>query len=32
MFEEYIDKNKNNIINSICDLISYPSVSNETNK
>ena len=32
MFENYIDNNKNNIINSVCDLISIPSISTETKK
>lgn len=31
MFEEYIKLNKNKIINSICDLITIPSVSAESN-
>lgn len=30
MFETYIDKNKKNIINSVCDLITYPSISIES--
>jgi len=29
MFNKYIDVNKRNIINSICDLITYPSISIE---
>lgn len=32
MFKNYIDINKRNIINSICDLITIPSVSIESNK
>ena len=31
MFKEYISNNKNKIIESVCDLITYPSISNETN-
>lgn len=31
MFEKYILSNKQNIIGSICDLITYPSISIETN-
>ena len=30
MFETYIDKNKKNIINSVCDLITFPSISIES--
>lgn len=30
MFKSYIDKNKKNIINSVCDLITYPSISTES--
>ena len=30
MFDEIIDKNKNNIINTVCDLIKFQSVSIET--
>lgn len=30
MFNKYIDTNKRNIINSICDLITFPSISVET--
>lgn len=30
MFENYININKNKLINSICDLISIPSVSIES--
>lgn len=32
MFENYININKKNIINSICDLITYPSISIENTK
>lgn len=31
MFDEIIENNKDNIINSVCDLIKIPSVSAETN-
>ena len=31
MFDEIIEKNKNNIINTVCDLIKFKSVSTETN-
>ena len=30
MFNKYINKNKKNIINSVCDLITYPSISVES--
>lgn len=30
MFNKYIDINKRNIINSVCDLITFPSISVET--
>ncbi len=30
MFQKYILDNKQNIVGSICDLITFPSVSNET--
>lgn len=30
MFEKYILENKNNIIEKVCDLITYPSISVET--
>ena len=29
MFSKYVLENKNNIINNVCDLITYPSVSTE---
>ncbi len=31
MFEDYININKRNIISSICDLITYPSISTQSN-
>ena len=31
MFEKYILDNKLNLINSVCDLIGFPSISEETN-
>ncbi len=31
MFKNYIISQKQNIINSVCDLITYPSISEETN-
>jgi len=31
MFKKYIDINKKAIINSVCDLITYPSISIESN-
>lgn len=31
MFEDYININKRNIISSICDLITYPSISVQSN-
>jgi len=31
MFKNYINSNKQDIINSICDLITFPSISEETN-
>lgn len=31
MFKNYINTEKQNIINSTCDLITYPSISTETN-
>ena len=30
MFDEIIEKNKENLLNDICELIKIPSVSNET--
>lgn len=30
MFKNYINENKKNIINSVCDLITYPSISVES--
>lgn len=32
MFKNYINSQKQNIVNSICDLITFPSVSEETGK
>ncbi len=32
MFKNYINSQKQNIVNSICDLITFPSVSEETSK
>lgn len=31
MFQKYILKNKQNIIGNVCDLITFPSISEETN-
>lgn len=31
MFKNYINSQKQNIINSVCDLITFPSISEETN-
>ena len=31
MFEEYIEKSKNEIIKETCNLINIPSISEETN-
>ncbi len=31
MFQKYILENKQNIISQVCDLITYPSISEETN-
>ena len=30
MFEKYILNNKNKIVENVCDLITYPSISEET--
>lgn len=31
MFQKYILNNRQNIVGSICDLITFPSISEETN-
>lgn len=31
MFEQYILSNRQNIIGSVCDLITFPSISEEAN-
>ncbi len=31
MFQKYILENRQNIVGSVCDLITFPSISEETN-